>query len=116
MEVTLEQNVNMDPLTDVATVAHVTRHWIESIRWLRHPALNCEPRREVSHVIDAGHCRCDLLFDLVRAEVAVLIEKLREVWSCEIAGSQSAKQRCRCNYNVKSAAAAFAIGSAAYCE
>ena len=81
VEVSLEQHVDVYPLADVTTVAHVARHGIESIRRLRDAALHCEPRREVSHVIDAWHCSRDLLLDLVRAEVAVLIEKLREVRS-----------------------------------
>ncbi len=31
VKVSLEQNVDVDPLSDVATVAHVTRHRIESV-------------------------------------------------------------------------------------
>ena len=31
LEVRLEQDVDVHPLSDVATVAHVARHWIESI-------------------------------------------------------------------------------------
>ena len=60
-------------------------------------SLHCEPCVEVSHVIDAGHGRRDFLFDLVRAEVAVLIEKLREVWSNPVAGCQAAKESCSRN-------------------
>ena len=97
---------------------------IESIRRLRNAALHCEPRREVSHVIDAGHCGRDLLLDLVRAEVAVLIEKLRQVRSRRSPGVNPRNSVAvvtappifgalkSAPYNVKSAAAALAIGFA----
>ncbi len=96
VEVRLEQHVDVHPLSDVTAVAHVARHRIESIRALSDASLDCEPRVEVSHVIDAGHSRRDLLLDLVRAEVAVLIEELRQVWSNAIAGRQAAKQSRGC--------------------
>ena len=127
MEVRLEQHVNVHPLPDIATVAHVARHGIESIQALCDAALNCEPRGEVSHVIDTGHCRRDLLLDLVRAEVAVLVEKLRGMDRPD----RRASVRDRVAvvtalpffaplksepYNVRSAAAAFAIAFVRYCE
>ena len=91
MEVSLEQNVDVYPLPDVTTVAYLTRHWIECIRTLCDTALDCEPRVEVSHVVDAGNCGRDLLLDLVRAEVQVLVEELRDEWTSEVAGRQAAK-------------------------
>ena len=93
MEVALEQNVDVYPLSDVATVAHVTRHWIKHVGRLSDASLYCEPGVEVGHVIDAGNGGRDLLLDLVRTEVAVLIKELRQVWSKEIARCQAAKER-----------------------
>src|SRR5688500_8726512 len=92
MEVCLEQNVDMDPLSDVATVAHVTRYGIENVRGLIDTSLHCEPGREVGHVVDAWYSCSDLLLDLVRAEVAVVIEKLRQVRSHNISWRESTKQ------------------------
>ncbi len=91
LEVRLEQNVDVYPLSDVATVAHVTWYWIECVRALRDAPLNCEPRVEVSHVIDARDSGRNLLLDLVRAEVAVLVEELRKLWSNAIARRETAK-------------------------
>src|SRR5688572_15997733 len=92
VKVCLEQHVNVHPLSDVAAVAHVARYGIEDVRRLIGATLNCEPGGKVCHVVDAGHCGCDLLFDLVRAEVAVLVEKLGKVRALEIARSATAKQ------------------------
>src|SRR6185503_17352061 len=77
LKVSLEQHVNMHPLSDVSAVAHVTRHRIECVRWLSNSSLYCEPGVEVGHVIQAGCGSPDLLLQLVRAEVAVLVEELR---------------------------------------
>src|SRR5262249_43546418 len=77
LEVSLEQHVNVNPLSHVATAAQVTRHRIESIRALFDSSLDCEPGVEVSHVVNAGYSRPDLLFDLARSEVEVLIKELR---------------------------------------
>src|SRR5687768_28946 len=87
----------MHPLADIAAVAHVTRHWIEGIGRLIDASLDREPRVEVSHVVHAGNGGRYLLFDLVRAEVAVLVEKLREVWTHYVPGRQAAKERGRCD-------------------
>src|SRR5438045_1441361 len=92
LKVGLKQHVDVDPLTEVAAVADVSRNRVEGVRLLLNAPLNCEPRVEVGHVIDAGHSGPDLLFDLVRAEVAVLIEELGDVWSNSIFWSQAAKQ------------------------
>ena len=92
LEVSLEQYVDVDPLTEVATVTDVTRNRIESVRRLGNAALNCEPSVEVSQVIDARQSSLDLLLDVVRAEVAVLIEELGDVWSNSISRSQTGKQ------------------------
>src|ERR1044071_75515 len=40
LEVRLEQHVDMYPLTDIATIAHVARQWIESIGRLRNASLD----------------------------------------------------------------------------
>src|SRR5882724_5247940 len=94
MKVGLEKNINMHPLTDVAPVSHVARRSIESIRRLTKPALHGKPGVEVRHVVDAWRGGFDLLIEIVRAEVAVLIEKLRQVWTGFVPGSQPAKQSC----------------------
>src|SRR5687768_2646490 len=65
VKVCLKQNIDMDPLPDVAAVAHVTRDRIEDVAGLIDAALDREPGCEVSHVIDARHGSGDLLFDLV---------------------------------------------------
>src|SRR6185295_19180490 len=97
LEVGLEQNVHVNPLSSVATVAHVPRHRIESIRSLCNSSLNCQPGVEVSHVINTGHTRRDLLFQIVRTEIAVLVKELRQVWSKSVAGCQTAKESCGSN-------------------
>src|ERR1041384_656689 len=94
VEVSLEQNVDVNPLSNVAAITHVTRHRIESIWSLCDSSLNCEPGVEVSHVVNAGHGCRDLLFEFVRAEVAVLIKELRQVWPKSVARCQSTKERC----------------------
>src|SRR5690242_17462975 len=92
LKVSLKQDVHVHPLPDIATAPYVTRDGIEYVARLSRAALHCEPRREVCHVVDAGHRGPDLLVDLVRAEIAVLIEKLRDERSVEIAWRPTAKK------------------------
>src|SRR6266850_2882246 len=79
LEVPLKQNVDVDPLTDVAAVSHITTCGIKYVGRLTEPALYRKPGVEISHVINSRRGGPDLLVDAVRAEVARLVEILREV-------------------------------------
>ncbi len=95
VKVSLEKNINVHPTTDVPSVSHVARSGIECICRLIKPALHSKPGVEIRHVVDARRGCFDPLIEIVRAEVALLVEKLRQVWTSIVAGSQSTKQSCR---------------------
>src|SRR6266851_5591788 len=93
VEVGLEEYVNVNPLSDVAPISHVARGRIENVSRLIGAALHGKPGVEIRHVIDPRHRRSNLLLELVRAKVARLVEKLREVWASGIARRQPTKKR-----------------------
>src|SRR2546430_5225421 len=92
LQVRLKQNIDVDPLTQITPVAHVTRHGIECWWRLIESTLHCKPVYERRHIINARHCGRDLLRQFVRAETTSLIEELRQIWSSLVAGRESAKQ------------------------
>src|SRR5688500_15665711 len=51
LKVSLEQYINVYPLSDVSTITHVTRDRVKRISWLIEPTLHCEPCVEVSHIV-----------------------------------------------------------------
>src|SRR5258705_10509650 len=97
MKVRLEQDIDVNPLANVSTVTHITRNGIENICRLIGAALHGEPSVKVSHVVNTGHCGSNLLLDFVGAEIAVLIEKLRQIRTYPVTRSQTAKQSRGCH-------------------
>src|SRR5258706_2144818 len=98
LKVSLEQHVDVHPLTDVAAGPHIAHYRIQYLWSLVDPALHREPRVEISHVVDPRRRGCSLLLDFVCAEVAWLIEKLRKVRPLLITRCQTAKQSLRRNH------------------
>ena len=76
MKVSLKKNVDVYPLSDIATVSHVAWRGIKNIRRLAESALYTEPGVEVRHVVDSRRRCSDLLLEIVRPEVAWLVKKL----------------------------------------
>ncbi len=91
VKVPLKQNVDVDPLTDVAAVSHIPVCRIKYVGQLTEPALHGEPRVEIRHVIDSRRGSPDLLVDAVRSEVARLVEVLRDIGTFFVSGINTAK-------------------------
>src|SRR4030095_6456253 len=62
---------------------------------LRDTPLDRKPGSEISHVVDPRLCGRDLLFQLIRTEITVLIEELREQCTKIVSSVNAAKQCCR---------------------
>src|SRR5688572_31105295 len=84
VKICLKKHINMHPLPDVAPVSHIAQGRIEKIAVLRRNAvLNRQPTVKIGHIIlsaignRAGGS--DFLTDFIRAEIARLIEKLRQI-------------------------------------
>src|ERR1041384_1764412 len=75
LKISLEQHVNVYPLTEVATITHVAWHWIEQGCRLVESPLHSQPGVEVGQIIHAWNRCSDLLFEFVRAKVARLIKE-----------------------------------------
>src|SRR5215813_9588366 len=92
VEIRLEQNINMDPLAQVASISYIAPNRIELIRLARAAILDVQPVAISGHIIDAGRRCLHLPVDPLGAKGSVQPHELGDVRTGERAWESAAKQ------------------------